>query len=174
MRRPRTPASRFVEAPSSLLSIASHADDGDAERTVDGGDELADGYLPLAITITRACGGHALVRPLEDPRLRITIQIVEKLRCGAAARDQQVIAGARAGDVEEMPLGVVDVGEISVVRDGLDSFLERKHYIVAGHDDDRAELEALCQMHGADRDFAADRFDVVIENSVSEPGTLDR
>ena len=36
-------------------------------------------------------------------------QIVQKLRCWLDAGDQQVIPGPRAGDIEQMPLGVPDM-----------------------------------------------------------------
>ncbi len=47
----------------------------------------------------------------------------------------------RAGDVEQMPLGVVDVLEIRLVSDVFDPGLQRDHFIVTGSDDDGVARE---------------------------------
>ena len=59
-------------------------------------------------------------------------QVVEKLRCGSDAGYQEVIAGAGACDVKQVPLGVVDRFEISIVRDILYALLRRDNLVVAG------------------------------------------
>jgi len=50
-------------------------------------------------------------------------QIAEELGGRIDPGYQQVVAGARARYVEEMPFGVVDLLEIGVVRDRLDALL---------------------------------------------------
>jgi hypothetical protein len=45
-----------------------------------------------------------------------------------------------AGDVKQVPLGIIDFLEIGVIAHGFDAFLQGNHLIIAGHDDDYAEL----------------------------------
>ena len=42
-------------------------------------------------------------------------QIIEKFRRGVNARDQQIIPGSRASDVQQMTLGVVGIFEIRLI-----------------------------------------------------------
>ena len=49
-----------------------------------------------------------------------------------------------------MALRVVDLFEIRIIGDGLDALLEGKDLIVACHDRDGSELEALGLVHGGD------------------------
>ena len=92
-------------------------------------------------------------------------EIVQELRRRLDARDQQVVARAGAGDVEQVPLGVVDLLQVGVVADGLDALLQRNDLVVAGHHDDGAELQPLGQVHRADRDVPARRLDVLVEHA---------
>jgi hypothetical protein len=81
--------------------------------------------------------------------------IVQKLRSRFDAGYQPVISRPSAGDVEQVPLGVVDFFEIRVVADRFDSFLGWDHFVVASHHSYRAELQPFRQMHGANRGVAA-------------------
>ena len=47
-------------------------------------------------------------------------QIIEELRARVDAGHQQPVAGARAGDVEQVPLGAIDLLQIGVVSDAFD------------------------------------------------------
>ena len=78
----------------------------------------------------------------------------------------------RAGDVEQMALGVIDLLQIGVVADRLDALLQRNDLIVAGHDHHGAKLQPLGQMHGADRDMTAGGFDLFVENLERHSGSL--
>jgi hypothetical protein len=49
-----------------------------------------------------------------------------------------------------LTFGVVNLFQIGVVGDGLDSFLRRDDLVIAGHHDHGAELQALSEVHGAD------------------------
>ena len=79
-------------------------------------------------------------------------------------------AHARAGDVEEMALSVVDLAQVGVVANGLDPLLQRDDLVVARHDDNGAKLQTLRHMHCADRDVVAHRLRMVIEHSMGEAG----
>ena len=75
---------------------------------------------------------------------------MEELRGRGDASNEEVIAGAGAGDVEEVAFGVVDLVEVGVVGDGFDAGLEGDDGVVAGEDGDGAEFEAFGEVHGAD------------------------
>src|ERR1700676_3394720 len=75
-----------------------------------------------------------------------------------------MVSGARARDVEQVSFRVIDLLEVRIVADGLDSFLKRDDLVVAGHHDHRAELEALGKVHSSDREMAARGCDVLVEN----------
>jgi hypothetical protein len=47
-------------------------------------------------------------------------EIVEEFRRRFDAGDEEMVAGAGAGDVEEVAFGVVDLLEVGIVRDRLD------------------------------------------------------
>ena len=93
---------------------------------------------------------------------------------GATPVTKQVVAHAGAGDVEEVALGVVDVLEVGGVGDGLDAGLERDDLVVAGGDDDGAELEALGEVHRADGGVAGLAFGTAVELAGGEAGGLHR
>ena len=79
-------------------------------------------------------------------------KIIEKLRGRIDAGDEEVIAGTGTGDVEEVALGVIDLCEVSVVGDALDTRLERDDFVVAGGDHHSAEFETLGEVYRADSD----------------------
>jgi hypothetical protein len=60
-------------------------------------------------------------------------------------------------------LSVVYLFEVAVVDYVVDTGLERNYLVVAGHNDDDAELKALGEMHRADGDMAGACVDVVIK-----------
>lgn len=72
-------------------------------------------------------------------------QVGKKLRGRLDARDEQVITGSGAGDVEEMPFRVIDLLQVGVVADRLDAL----HFVVTGHHRDGPELQALGHVHRA-------------------------
>ena len=85
-----------------------------------------------------------------------------------------MVARPGACDIEQVPFGVVDVFEIGLVGDGLDALLQRDHFVVAGHDRDRAEFQSLGEMHRADRDPARRDLDPVGEFERLDTGFFDR
>lgn len=89
------------------------------------------------------------------------------------ARDQQVITGAGAGDVQRLALGVVDLLQVCVVAHGLNALLQWDDFIVARHRHHRAELQPLREVHRPDRDLAAGGLHVLVEHPGGHPRTLD-
>jgi hypothetical protein len=79
-----------------------------------------------------------------------------------------MITGAGAGNVEEVPLGVIDFLQIGVVPDRLDAFLQWNYFVVATHHDDGPKLKTFGEVHGADRDVPGGGLNVLIENRESE------
>jgi hypothetical protein len=75
-----------------------------------------------------------------------------------------MVARTRAGDVEEVALGVIDLLQVGIVSDRFDALLQGDDLVVAGHYRHGAELQSLGQVHGADRDMTAGCFDVLIQN----------
>lgn len=70
-------------------------------------------------------------------------EIRKELGRGINGGDVEAFAGTGAGHIEEVTLGGVNFLEIRLVGDVFDAFLERNNFVVAGHDDDRAEFEAF-------------------------------
>ena len=70
-------------------------------------------------------------------------QILQELGRRLDTGDQQMIAGAGAGDVQQVPLCVVDILEIGIVGDRLDALLQRQNLVVARHDRDGPEFETF-------------------------------
>ena len=99
----------------------------------------------------------------------VTQKVIQELRNWLNTGDQQVIAGARAGDVKQMALGVVDLLQVGVVSDGLDACLAWDNLIVASHDDDRSELQALGIVHRTDGDGAV--FDLHLVAELNRSGS---
>src|SRR6266540_5766369 len=71
-----------------------------------------------------------------------------------------------------MPLGVVDLLEIRLVCNRFDSLLQGDDLVIAGHHDDGPKLEALGEMHRADRNGPARRSHGLVEDSEGKPGLL--
>jgi hypothetical protein len=61
-------------------------------------------------------------------------------------------------------LGVVNLLQIGVVTDCLDTLLQGNDFVVASHYRHGPELQTFREMHGADRDMAAGSFDAFIKN----------
>ena len=85
-----------------------------------------------------------------------------------------MVAGAGAGDVQQVSFGVVDLFEIGIVGGGLDPLLERNDFVVAGHHDYRAELQAFGEMHCRDRYVTFHRLQIFIKDFVGKAGFLHR
>jgi hypothetical protein len=85
----------------------------------------------------------------------LSAQIAKKLRSGRHAADKQAIPRPRASDVEELALSVGDIVQFYLVGDRRDAFGQRQDFVVASHDRDCFELEALGKMHDANRDALA-------------------
>jgi len=84
-------------------------------------------------------------------RLPSAPQVVEKLRRRVEAGDEQGVAGAGAGDIQQVAFGVVDLLEVGTVCHRLYPPLQRHHLIVARHDGEGPELEALGPVHHSNR-----------------------
>lgn len=81
-------------------------------------------------------------------------QIREVLRRGLHSGHHQALPGAGAGDVEQMALGRVDFLQSPLVVRLQEPRIGRYDARVAAHDGDRAELQALGEMHGREGDGA--------------------
>jgi len=90
-------------------------------------------------------------------------EVVQKLRDWINASYQQVVARACAGDVKQMPLGIVYLFKVSVVGNALDPLLQGNDFIVASHDDDGSKLQALGEVHRANGYRAVFNLDLVAE-----------
>jgi len=110
-----------------------------------------------------------LASDLPDSRIPIHPHVFKKLRPRGQTRHQQMIPRAGAGNVQQVAFGVIDLLQVGVVTDRLDALLQRDDLVVAGHHHHGAELQALREMHAADRHVPAGRLDVFIENLVDEP-----
>ena len=77
-----------------------------------------------------------------------------------------------ARDVQQVTLGIIYLSQICLVSHRFDALLQGDDFIIAGHDDDGAELQPLGEMHGADRDVTAGGRDVFIENLERESEEL--
>lgn len=61
-----------------------------------------------------------------------------------------MIARPRAGDVEQVALGGIDLFQVGGVTGSFDARLRRDDLVIAGHDGHGAELQTFGQVHGAD------------------------
>ena len=123
--------------------------------------------LPIVPRIKSLCRGESANRSLLP-------QIIQKLRCGRDTGDEQMIPRTGARDVEQVPLRVVDLFQIGVVSNGLDARLQWNDLVVTGHHRDRPELQALGQMHAADRHLTVAGLDAFVQNFERHPGSGDR
>ena len=64
--------------------------------------------------------------------------------------------------------------QIAIIRDRLDSFLQRNNLIITGHHDYGSEFEPFGQVHGTDRNVSASCFNILIEDLERKSGTLNR
>jgi len=74
-----------------------------------------------------------------------------------------MIAGASAGDVQQLALCVVYILKVGLIGNGLDPLLERNDLIVASHYCDCPEFQTFGEMHGADGQPSNRRFDIFVE-----------
>jgi hypothetical protein len=100
-------------------------------------------------------------------------EVVQKFGCWFHSGNQKMISRAGTGNVEQVPLSVVDFLQIGVVANCLDAFLQRNYFVVAGHHDNGPKLKTLGEVHGADRDVPVGGFNVFIENLESKARFLD-
>ncbi len=85
-----------------------------------------------------------------------------------------MVEGARAGDVKQVPFGIVDFLKVGIVCNALDPFLKGNDFIVASHDDDGSELQALGEVHRAVGDGAVFDLNLVAQFNVSCSGDRQR
>lgn len=73
-------------------------------------------------------------------RMRLHYQVIQELRSGLRAGDEEVITRTRAGDVQEVALGVVNFLQVRIVGNSLNTLLQRDNLVITGHNDYRPEL----------------------------------
>ena len=78
-------------------------------------------------------------------------EVVQELGRRDRTRDQQTIAGAGAGHVQQVPLGGVHLIKVRVVGNRYEPLHERLDLVVTSHDGDGAEPQTEGQPHHADR-----------------------
>jgi hypothetical protein len=91
-------------------------------------------------------------------------EVVQKFGYWVHSGNQQMISGAGTGNVEQVPLGVVDLLQIGVVANRLDALLQGNYFVVTGHHNHSPKLQTLGEVHRADRNMPVGGFDVFIEN----------
>jgi len=84
----------------------------------------------------------------------LSCHIFDEFRNGCRAAHPKKITRAGTGDVQQVPLGIVDFLEVGIVARGFDAFLRGDHFVVTRNDGDRTEFHAFGEMHRADRDMA--------------------
>lgn len=104
---------------------------------------------------------------MQDATLIAFHEVVQKF---GYSGNQQMISGT--GDVEQVPLGVVDLLQIGIVADRLDAFLQGNYFVVAGDHDPGPKFQPFGEVHGADRDVPVGGFDVFIENLKARPASM--
>ena len=67
-----------------------------------------------------------------------------------------MIAGAGAGDIEQVAFGGHHLNKVAVIGDGLDALGIGDQVFIAGHDDHGAKLQAFGQVHGGEGGLAAE------------------
>ena len=80
-----------------------------------------------------------------------------------------MIPSSRAGDVEQMAFGIINLLQIRIVSHRFNPLLQRENLVVACHYRHGAELQTLGKVHGADGDMSARRLYVLIENLERQP-----
>src|SRR3984893_14395613 len=107
---------------------------------------------------------------MQDATLIAFHEVVQKCGYWVHSGNQQMISGT--GDVEQVPLGVVDLLQIGIVADCLDALLQGNYFVVAGHHDPGPKFQPFGEVHGADRDVPVGGFDVFIENLESKAASM--
>jgi hypothetical protein len=79
-----------------------------------------------------------------------------------------MIAGAGAGNVKKMALGVVNVLKVGFIGDDLNSLLERNHIMGASHHRHCPEFQACGKAHGIDGPASNRHFNILGENFKAE------
>jgi len=79
-----------------------------------------------------------------------------------------MIAGAGAGNVKQMTLGVVKVLKVGFIGEGLSPFLEGNHLIVRGHHHNCPKFQAFGQAHGIDGPASNRHFNILGANFKAE------
>jgi hypothetical protein len=102
----------------------------------------------------------------------VSCEIIQEFRYWFDTRNQKVITGASAGDVEQMALGVIDLLQVGIVANRFDPFLQRNYFVIAGHHGYGPKLEPFGEVHSADRDVPGGGFDMLIEDLESNPRIL--
>ena len=77
-------------------------------------------------------------------------QIIEKFGWRLDAGHQEMVAGAGARHIEQVPFALVDFFEVGIIGDILDALLRRNYLIVARHDRDdtkQSKSAAASAMH---------------------------
>ena len=74
-----------------------------------------------------------------------------------------MVAGACAGDVQQVSLGVVDILEVGLVGDLHQARVQRDHVVVAGDDRDGSELQTFGGVHRADADVSVGEFHALFD-----------
>jgi hypothetical protein len=100
-------------------------------------------------------------------------EVVQKFGYRVDSGHKKMISGAGTGNIEQVPLGVVDFLQIGVVADCLDALLQGNNFVIAGHHDHGPKLQTFREVHGADRNVPVGDFDVFIENLESNDRFLD-
>lgn len=85
-----------------------------------------------------------------------------------------MITCSGAGDIEKMPLGIINFLQISIIRDGFYSLLEWNDFVITGHYDHGSKFQSFREVHGADCGVPADCFDLLVKNYMGQIGGLNR
>jgi hypothetical protein len=94
---------------------------------------------PIPPVLYGACAGLRRPRRVNSRRMSHLSsailprrQIIKKFGRGFDACHQQMVPRTRAGNIEKMSLGIVDILQIGVVTDGFDALLQRRSRIGTG------------------------------------------
>jgi hypothetical protein len=86
---------------------------------------------------------------MRDPDLIALGEVVQEFGHGPDARNQQMIPGTGTGDIEQVTLGIVDLLQISIITDCLNSLLQGNDLVVTGHHHHGAEFQSFGEVHSA-------------------------
>lgn len=87
---------------------------------------------------------------MRSATLIVLHEVIQEFRHGSDPSYEQMVSGTGAGDVEQMALGVIDLLQIRIVTDRLDTLLQGDYFVIAGHYNHGAELQTFGEMHSAD------------------------